>query len=156
MLLIDIPKYKKLEIHSLVLDYNGTVALDGCFKAELAGDLEALAASLKLYLLTADTFGTVAEEIAGLPVTLYILQSEDHTEEKAAFVEELGAEGVVAVGNGSNDAAMLERAALGIAVLGEEGLSNRALAAADLLVPDISRALELLQRPKRLVATLRR
>ncbi|ADV46389.1 HAD family hydrolase [Nitratifractor salsuginis] len=155
-MLVDIPKYKTLDLHTLVLDYNGTVALDGRFKEELTWQLEDLALSLKLYVLTADTFGTVAEELSGLPVTLHILQSQDHTAEKAAVVERLGAEGVIAIGNGNNDAAMLERAGLGIAVLGEEGLSIRALNAADLLVPDIARALELLQQPKRLIATLRR
>jgi soluble P-type ATPase len=153
---IDIPKYKTLDLHSLVLDYNGTVALDGRFKRELSPLLEELALSLQLYVLTADTFGTVAQELSGLPVTLQILQSRDHTAEKAAFVDGLGAEGVAAIGNGSNDAAMLERAALGIAVVGEEGLSMRALNAADILVPDIARALELFLHPKRLVATLRR
>jgi len=153
---IDIPKYKTLDLHSLVLDYNGTVALDGRFKRELSPLLEELALSLKLYVLTADTFGTVARELSELPVTLQILQSRDHTAEKAAFVEALGAEGVAAIGNGSNDAAMLERAALGIAVVGEEGLSMRALNAADILVPDIARALELFLQTKRLVATLRR
>jgi P-type E1-E2 ATPase len=153
---IDIPKYKILNLHSLVLDYNGTVALDGRFKKELSPLLKELALPLKLYVLTADTFGTVAQELSELPVTLQILQSRDHAAEKAAFVDGLGAEGVAAIGNGSNDASMLERAALGIAVVGEEGLSMLALNAADILVSDIARALELFLQTKRLVATLRR
>jgi hypothetical protein len=51
---------------------------------------------------------------------------------------------------------MLERAALGIAVLGPEGLALSCLQAADVVVPDILAALDLLLFPRRLVATLRR
>ena len=62
----------------------------------------------------------------------------------------------MAIGNGSNDVAMLRDAGLGLAVLGPEGLALDALTAADLVVPDIVAALELLEDPARLVATLRR
>lgn len=63
--------------------------------------------------------------------------------------------GVAAVGNGANDAAMLREAALGIAVLGPEGLAAEALLAADVLVRDVRDALDLLLQPERLVATWR-
>jgi soluble P-type ATPase len=49
---------------------------------------------------------------------------------------------------------MLREAALGVAVLGPEGLAVRALAAADVVVASID-ALVLLRSPKRLIATLR-
>jgi soluble P-type ATPase len=51
---------------------------------------------------------------------------------------------------------MLETAALGISVLGEEGLATSALVASDLTVPHINAALDLLLDPVRIVATLRR
>ena len=50
---------------------------------------------------------------------------------------------------------MLQEAALGIAVLGPEGLAAEALLAADVVVASIEDALDLLLRPHRLVATLR-
>lgn len=62
---------------------------------------------------------------------------------------------VVAIGNGRNDRLMLEQAAIGIAVLGQEGTAVEALMAADVIVADIFTALDLLQIPLRLVATLR-
>ena len=71
------------------------------------------------------------------------------------MVEELGARCVVAIGNGANDEAMLRRAALGIAVMGNEGLAVACLNAADVIVPDIGSALDLLLWPRRLIATLR-
>jgi soluble P-type ATPase len=51
---------------------------------------------------------------------------------------------------------MIQSAAIGIAVMGREGLSQEALQAADLVVPSILDALDLLLNPRRLVATLRR
>lgn len=57
--------------------------------------------------------------------------------------------------NGRNDHRMLEAAALGVAVLQGEGASVEALMAADVVVPDILAALNLLLLPQRLIATLR-
>jgi soluble P-type ATPase len=46
-------------------------------------------------------------------------------------------------------------ACLGIAVLGDEGISTSTLKNSDLLVKGISDALNLFLKPKRLIATLR-
>ena len=51
---------------------------------------------------------------------------------------------------------MLKEAALGICVLGGEGASREAIANADLVALHINDALDLLLKPDRLVATLRR
>jgi soluble P-type ATPase len=67
----------------------------------------------------------------------------------------LGSDSVVAVGNGANDAGMLQLAAIGIAVLTDEGVAISTLRAADVLVTNPVHAIELLLLPKRLVATLR-
>ena len=63
---------------------------------------------------------------------------------------------VVAIGNGANDVSMLRAAALGIVVVGPEGLATEAIAAATIVTLSIADALDLLLNPKRLVATLRR
>jgi soluble P-type ATPase len=59
------------------------------------------------------------------------------------------------VGNGRNDRLMLKAAALGIAVLQKEGAAASALAAADLVLPNITDALDALEHPLRLIASLR-
>jgi soluble P-type ATPase len=59
------------------------------------------------------------------------------------------------MGNGNNDELILKEAALGIAILGDEGISVTALKQADIMVKNISDALDLLLKPKRLMATLR-
>ena len=59
------------------------------------------------------------------------------------------------MGNGRNDQLMLEEAALGIAVILEEGAAAVTLSAADVVCTNIVSALELLDNPLRLIATLR-
>jgi soluble P-type ATPase len=51
---------------------------------------------------------------------------------------------------------MLQAAALGICVLSREGAAVETLLAADLVVPDIFTALELLEKPLRILASLRK
>jgi soluble P-type ATPase len=51
---------------------------------------------------------------------------------------------------------MLEKAGLGVFVIGPEGSAVEALLKADVVVPNICAALELLIHTKRLIATLRR
>jgi soluble P-type ATPase len=63
---------------------------------------------------------------------------------------------VVAIGQGANDAEMLRSAGIGICLLSKEGTAIESLLAADILVPDIYSAFELLEKPLRLVATLRK
>jgi soluble P-type ATPase len=50
---------------------------------------------------------------------------------------------------------MLAEAALGIGVIGDEGMATEALIASDVVVRNISDALDLLREPRRLVASLR-
>ena len=77
------------------------------------------------------------------------------SEVKLRVLESLDPTKTVAVGNGNNDHLILKEAALGIAVLGEEGMSVMAMQDADIVVKNISEALDLFLKPKRLIATLR-
>ena len=152
---IDIPGFGVLRARHLVLDYNGALALDGDLLPGVADRLVRLAGELAVHVVTADTFGTVAEKLRDLPCRLELLPPGHQDEAKLAFVRALGASQVVAVGNGRNDRLMLREAALGVAVLGAEGASSAALQAADVVCPDILSALALLAHPLRLTATLR-
>jgi P-type E1-E2 ATPase len=136
----------------LVLDFTGTLSLDGKLIPGVDGRLQALAERLTITVLTADTFGTARKALAGLPLEVQLIENGA---EKAAVVESLGAEKVVAVGNGRNDVPMMEIAGLGIAVLGPEGAPPALLAAAGVVARDINDALDLLLHPLRLKATLR-
>ena len=153
-----IPGFGRFDIDHLVLDYNGTLARDGRVAPTTLDRLDRLAKLFTLHILTSDTFGTVAQELAplGKRVKVVILHSGGHTEEKAAFIDALGAINCAAVGNGNNDTAMLERAALGIAVINEEGCSVKAMHSAQILCRSIDEALDLFFTPRRIVATLRK
>ena len=153
---VEIPGHKSLKIHALILDLNGTIALDGELIAGVAERAAALQQHVDVYLVTADTLGTAAGIAATLGCTLHKLIKGAEAEQKSELVRQLGAASVVAIGNGANDAMMLGEAALGIAVLGPEGLAVSTLHAADIVVPHINDALDLLLKLARLIASLRR
>ena len=155
MITIDIPDFGPLELEHLVMDYNGTMAIDGDLIEGVANRLESLSSHLKLHVITADTFGKVKAQMKGVPCSVEVLEPGNQDVAKNEFVEKLGANRVMAVGNGRNDAAMLRTARLGVVVIQEEGAAIASLTAADVATPTINDALDLLLNPLRLVATLR-
>jgi P-type E1-E2 ATPase len=156
MLIYDIPGRGTLYLETLVLDLNGTIALDGVVIPGVGERVERLKTQgLNVYLLTADTRGNGAVIATTLGIDLHRLTAGDEKRSKRAFIEQLGADRTAAIGNGANDAGMLQAAALGIVVLQAEGAATTAWQAADVIVPNILAALDLLLKPKRLIATLR-
>ena len=141
-----------VDFTDLVLDFTGTLSLDGALLPGVAERLTALAEELQVTILTADTFGTVWETMEGLPVQITLIRDG---QEKAERVAAMGPGGVIAMGNGRNDVPMMEVAGVGMAVLGPEGAAAELLAAADVVVTEIEDALDLVANPLRLKATLR-
>jgi len=155
VLAVDIPGGRSLRLEHLVLDYNGTLACDGILLDGVKPRLENISRQLQIHVITADTFGQARTALAGVACELSVLQEGRQDVGKHSYVENLGADCVAAIGNGRNDRLMLKAAALGIAVVQIEGAALATLRAADVVVPNIIAALELLQHPLRLVATLR-
>lgn len=155
MIAVKIPDFGQLKLRHLVLDYNGTLAVDGRLLMGVAGELRQLAPLIRIHVVTADTFGIAANELGTLPVELTILPAARQADAKRRFIAKLGSKSVVAIGNGRNDRKMLKAAALGIAIIQREGAAAETLAAADVVCGSIINALELLTNPDRLVATLR-
>lgn len=158
MLNIDVPGFKKLELEYLVLDFNGTIAEDGKVIDGVEEVVKELAGCLDIRVLTADTHGTVRREVEAWPCQVQVLEriaGRDEAQGKLEFVEGLGADRCVCLGNGRNDRLMLAAAGLGVAVLNAEGASALALAAAHLVCLSIRDALDLLRRPARIIAGLR-
>jgi soluble P-type ATPase len=171
MIALDISGLGAFQWLHLVLDLNGTLALDGVLIDGVAPRVRALARELNAHLLTADAHGTGAQVAKALGIAFHRLPSAPRTTaseaapseaapleaaQKERFVAALGAAGVIAIGNGNNDMGMLRAASLGIAVLGPEGAARAALEAADIVARDILEALDLLLHPRRIAATLRR
>jgi len=155
MIVATIVGFGKLQLRHLVLDYNGTLALDGALRTGVSDAMRLLSQAVRIHVLTGDTFGRARKQLAGLACTLKVLAPDDQALAKRKYVAELGPDQTVCVGNGRNDRFMLADAALGIAVVQEEGAAVEALMAAKIVCPSILSALELLMQPVRLAATLR-
>ena len=153
---VEIPGAATLRLEHLVLDYNGTLAVDGGLLPGVKDTLAALSSRLEIHVVTADTFGRARDELAGLPARLSVLPGADQDRAKLEYVERLGCSSVVAIGNGRNDALMLRQSALSIVVVQAEGAAGDSVTAAMIVGTSITNALELLLHPKRLIATLRR
>ena len=155
MIQVDIPGYRLLQLEHLVMDYNGTLAVDGRLEDGVREAFEDLSTRLAIHVITADTFGLAAEQIKDSLVNLSVLPPGQQDVAKQDYVNRIGRSTTVAVGNGRNDRLMLQTAELGIAVILREGAAAVSLAAADIICVGILPALELLLHPLRLTATLR-
>ena len=156
MIEIAIPGAKTLRLSTAIIDFNGTLAQDGRLLDGVADRLCSLATVLEVHVVTGDTHGNARDALSELPVQVHIMPSDGQRGAKRAFLGTIGADRVVAIGNGFNDGDLLEHAALSIAVLSGEGSAPETLFAADVVCANICDALDLLLIPKRLVATLRR
>ena len=152
---IDIPGYRTLDLRYLLLDYNGTLAVDGKISDPIRQRLEALCEHLQIHVLTADTHGTARSDCQGLPLQVQTFPGDNGMLEKLKIVDSLGREHCAAIWNGRNDTWMLQASGLSIAVMEREGMYGRLFTEADVCVHRIEDALDLLCYPKRLIATLR-
>ena len=155
MITVNIPGWGNINIENVVLDLNGTTATDGKISLAVKDRINTLCQKVRVYVLTADTQGTAATETTDTKVHLVKIPGQNSRDGKRDFLGTINPESTVVIGNGSNDCLVLKGAALGIAVLGEEGASVLAIREADILVKSISDALDLFLKPKRLIATLR-
>lgn len=155
MIRIEISGMNPLEIEHVVLDYNGTIAINGELIEGIEERLAALSALVDVHVLTADTYGSVHEQCRDLNLSIHVIGKYHQDREKLNFIESFKSEYCVAIGNGRNDVLMLERAALGIGVIQGEGMSTKTLIASDVVFTSINDALDALLHPNRLIATLR-
>ena len=156
MIEINIPGRGVLRLEHLVSDVNGTLAMDGVLLDGLVKRIASFRDRITVHLLTADTHGKQAVIDQQLNLTAARLTGGNEQEQKRAFVQKLGSGKVIAIGQGANDAAMLKEAALGICVMSQEGAAAETLISADIVVPNIFAAFDLLDNPLRIVATLRK
>jgi soluble P-type ATPase len=101
------------------------------------------------------SFLLAKNELKEYALHVKVLESDNHTLEKEAYISALHVKECAAIGNGNNDIKMLQKAQIGICVIGDEGCSTKSLLASDIVCKSITEALELFIHPKRLVATLR-
>jgi len=150
-MIIEIPNVDTFNIKNILLDYNGTIAESGQI-LEIDSYLQSLSKNYNVYIVSGDTFGNVKAVMKDHDVTCIITHN---AQEKLAFLNRLGPQETIAIGNGSIDAQMLYAAAIGIVVLGQEGCSMKALMNGDILVKSISDAFDMILQPLKLIATLK-
>lgn len=155
MIQLDIPGRGKMQIENVVFDYNGTIATDGILSEEIKVQIRQLKNLVNIYILTADTHGSVKSNCQDLDVEIIIFPQENANLEKKKIVQALGKSVTACVGNGFNDQGMANYSLLFVCVLGEEGCFSGLLPVTDVLVKSTRDALNLFLNPKRLIATLR-
>ncbi len=67
MIIYEIPGRENIQIDNVVFDYNGTIAVDGKLIEGIGELFEELERYANIYILTADTYGTVVEECRNIP-----------------------------------------------------------------------------------------
>jgi P-type E1-E2 ATPase len=156
MIELNIPGRGRLQLEHLVCDVNGTLALDGTLPVGMVRTLNALKDRLMIHIISADTLGNLQSIERQLKIHAIRINPQEEAQQKAAYVREIGAEHVAAIGQGANDAQMLKEAAIGICVLSLEGTAIETIMSADLVMPGIFEALELFDKPLRMVSSLRK
>lgn len=156
MLQINIPGIGDLTLTDLILDYNGTLALDGILISGVKDKLINLSSQFNIHIVTGDTHGTAREQLANIPCNITIISPENQTAAKLQYLKQLNHTQTIAIGNGKNDQDIVKEAQIGIVVLGQEGAAVSTIISADITMPNVLDALELLQNPNRLTATLRK
>ena len=148
---IVIPEYKTLDIDTLFLDFNGTIAVDGIIPAGVKQRLTALAELFRIYILTADTNGNAKDQCEGLPVILQTFPTGNAREYKKELIKATGSKHCAAMGKGRNDELMRRGGALSVT----EGMYGRLFKEADLCVRSMQDGLDLFLYPNRIIAGLR-
>ena len=101
--MIEIPNFKTLDIRHIVCDYNGTIAKDGIVYPEVKELFNTLSKIYTIHVITADTFGSVHQQLQHHDTHIKVLSSNGHTKEKADYIASLDSEHCAALGNGNND-----------------------------------------------------
>ena len=154
-MIFNIPGNGIVEIENVVLDYNGTIAIDGRLIEGVAELINELSKDINFHVITADTFGSVEKELASVNCKVVIIPKDNQDSSKLNYVLDLGKDRTLCAGNGKNDRLMLKESVIGIALVQDEGLCVESLLAADIACKSIMDVFSFFKSPDRLVATLR-
>lgn len=154
-MLLKIPGREKIEIKNVMLDYNGTIAIDGHLIKRVNKTINKLADIINFHVITADTYGSVKKELANINCKVVKIPEEKQDKSKLDYLLTLGKKTTLCVGNGKNDRLMLKESVLGIALVQDEGLCVEALLAADIVCKSIMDVFAYFKNPNRIKATLR-
>jgi soluble P-type ATPase len=154
MITIQRPGQKPLEIEFILLDFEGTLASDRRVHPKAKDKINLLSKRTKIYILTKEEKEFVEETLKKVKAELIHMTEGETSQQKLDLLRQLGAATTVAIGNGMDDAPMMEEAGFNICVMGKEGTSVEAMKKADVVFMNILDALDFLLKPLRQKATL--
>lgn len=155
MIKVDIPGRESLEFDNLVLDFNGTIAVDGRILENIKKPLTELSKLINIYVITADTYGVAKEECEKLDLKVITIPTGCAGAHKSELVKKLGQKSTAAIGNGFNDIEMFKEAELSVAVIEGEGTCSKLIINSDIVTRSIEDALNLFLIPNHIKADLR-
>lgn len=154
-MIIEIPGRQTFDIQHIIFDYNGTIALDGKVMSDVKLKIQQLAGLVNFHVVTADTYGTAERELQGIPCTVINLANSPDFSSKVEYLNFLGSQNTLSVGNGFNDKELLKQSRIGVALIQDEGLCVETLIAADIVCKSVMDVFAYIEKPNRLKATLR-
>ena len=149
MIILQRPGQIPLEIEFILLNFEGTLATDRRIHPKAKDKLNLLAKRSKIYILAKGEQEAIGEILKKIKAEVIYLTEGEVSQGKLDLLRQVGAARTVAIGNGVDDAAMIEEAGLGICVMGKEGASGEAIEKADVVFADILHALDFLLKPLR-------
>ncbi|MGA2463179.1 MAG: ATPase P [Thermodesulfobacteriota bacterium] len=154
MISIERPGQGNLEIEFILIDFEGTLASDRRVHPKAKDKINLLSKRTKIYILAKGEKEGVEESLRRVKAEIFYLTEGDFSRRKLDLLRQLGPTRTVAIGNGVDDAPMIEEAGLGICIISKEGTSAEAMKRADVVVSNILDALDFLLKPLRQKATL--
>ncbi len=154
MISIERPGQGNLEIEFILVDFEGTLGFDRQVHPKAKDKINLLSKRTKIYILAKGEKILVEEALKKVKAEIICLTEGKSIQQKLDLLRQLGATRTVAIGNGVDDAPMIEEAGFGICVLGKEGTSSEAMKKADVVFLNILDALDFLLKPLRQKATL--
>jgi len=154
MITIQRPGHGDLQIEVILMDFDGTLASDRRVHPKAKDKINLLSKRTKIYILTKEEKEHVEEVLKKVKAEIICLTEGESSQKKLDLLRQLGATGTVAIGNGADDALMIEEAGLGVCVIGKEGAFAETVKNADVVFTDILDALDFLLKPLRQRATL--
>lgn len=153
-MIFDIPGQGKVEINTLILDLNGTLAVNGQIVDGAKQRLNELKeGGLEIVFFSGDTRGNAQDIADDLGIKF---EKASNAADKSKLIEKLEPMKCAAIGNGLIDEIKLSKARIAIVTIQSEGVHTKSLLAADIIVPTINDALDLFLDEKKMIATMRK
>jgi len=150
----DIPGQGKLEIHTIILDLNGTLSVGGVVPDGVKERLKTLKdRGFKILFFTGNTRNDADQLAKDLGIEWKLAKNAD---DKRDLALELEPHTCASIGNGLIDLELMKVVKLRIVTLQDEGIHVQTLLNSDIVIPTITAALDLFIDDQRLIATLRK